>query len=151
MLNRQADPSKHRGARPGMIRRGGRWAAWLLSGWAAFWLATAVQACGAGATPQPLSGNTAAPASGRTEQPGFPERQGDPAFSCRLLAAPAVVVTAAVAAVAGRFDPVTPAPAAAAVRIAWQPAYAPNRAPSRLGLAPLPPVPLYLRNRRFLT
>jgi hypothetical protein len=135
---------------PKMNRRSRRgFAMWLLVGWVAFWLTTMVQAaCAVDAVPKPLSSNSAAQRYASTVTPGLLDRQCDLAASGHDLTAPPVISTAAVATIADRFDSVTPVRVASEVYVARPQAYTLNTA--RFGVAPPSPVPLYLRNQRFL-
>jgi hypothetical protein len=149
MLNRHSAHDQHGDVGPKVTRRRRRsFAAWLLLGWVAFWLTTMAQACAVDAMPRPLSSNTAALTHEPAEQAGFPDRQSDPAPCCHDLTAPPDLLTAAVTAIADRFDSVTPVLVAAEAHVVRQQAYALNTA--RTGVAPLSQVPLYLRNQRFL-
>ena len=149
MLNRHSTLDQHGELAPKVTRRRRRsFAAWLLLGWLAFWVTMTAQACAVGATPRPLSSNTTALTHGPAEQVGFPDLQGDVTPCCHELTAPPDLLTAAVTAIADRFDPVTPVLVAAEARVARQQAYTLNTA--RTDVAPLSHVPLYLRHQRFL-
>lgn len=125
-----------------------RLGAWLLLGWAMFWLTTAIAqpfccisfAVGAGGesvTTQQFSDRLAVHTDGKS--PGGPE--------CPNLAVPDAISPTAAAFAADRLDLVAAPPAAPGTTART---YGPAVIAQYLLVPPPPHVPLYLRNQRFL-
>lgn len=148
MLGSTLTAHKRPAARPTGCQRGRLRAAWLLLGWVAFWLTAAAQPCGlvlAAEQNQRSAGTTSS-----TSHQSASEHSHEPVPAgshCPDVSAVDVVATTAISLQDDNLATHHPAPAFGA-------SFAQRGGPSRDvvdGVSPLPPpIPLYLRNQRFL-
>lgn len=148
MANRPSDTDVHHRARVEATGRSHRFAAWLLVGWAAFWLSSTAHACCAGFMPK-------APSSGEAVFAGLPAGNPNPSDHDDPLPStcPEIMVPTAAAAYAapGFTDRSESRAPVFGTSISGIDAAAASL-PLKLRFASIPPphAPLYLRTARLL-